>query len=243
LAGCAAPTLLAGDADLKLSELVKSQAATPKDFAALLADDVEVHTKDGTQHGAAAGAELLGPLKPGGFTRVLRHHDVSLMVLGDGRVLLMQRNANDRVSKAIELRRPTPRDGTSWQGVEYGHAWNVDEADARMALLGATWTETGRYVDPGKDVIGPQGISDMIGNLRKVAVGSQVITTTGLADCGGGWFTWDWIMKTRGITFFRGFDVLHLNDAGKFDFLASFFDRRSPAGDAGRSTSPGQLWP
>jgi hypothetical protein len=48
-----------------------------------------------------------------------------------------------------------------------------------------------------------------------------------MADCGGGWFTWDWIMKTRGITFFRGFDVVHLGDDGKYDFLAGFFDKRA----------------
>jgi hypothetical protein len=228
LAACWRP-VLAGSADLKLKDLIVAQAATAEDFQALLASDVEVHRAAATVRGTRAGAELLRAVEPGGATRLLRHHDVSLLVLGDGRVLFISRSADDRVTRAIELRAPARTDGLPWQAVYYDKVWNSDDAEVRRALLNAMWAEHGRYVDPLADVEGPEAVGKMIGNFRFLYPGAQVSATSGVADCGGGWLTFDWVITSRlgGRTLYTGFDVAHLTADGKLELLAGFFGKRN----------------
>jgi hypothetical protein len=227
LAACG-PPILAGSADLKLKDLVVAPVSTPAQFEPLLADDVEVHRGDATVKGPRAGAELLAAVKSAGETRLMRHHDVSLLVLGDGRVLFIARGKDDRVTRAVELRAPGLHDGLPWQAVYYDKTWNADDAAARMALLNAMWAPEGRYVDPMGDVNGPEGVSKMIGNFRLIFQGATVGATSGMADAGDGWVTLDWIITSRlgGRTLFQGFDVAHLNADGKIELLAGFFGKR-----------------
>jgi hypothetical protein len=222
------PPLLAGSADLKLRDLVTSQAATEQQLAALLTDDAGVHRADATVKGRDRAARLLAQVKPGGETRLMRHHDVSLLVLGDGRVLFIARSPDDRVARAVELRAPEPGDGLPWEAVYYDKAWNADDPNARLALLKAMWGQGGRYVDQMADVTGPDGVSKMIGNFRLIFTGATVSPTSGAADAGGGWLTFDWVIKSRlgGRTLFSGFDVVHLNADGQVELLAGFFGTR-----------------
>jgi hypothetical protein len=227
LAACG-PPILAGNADLRMKELVTAGTASQKDFEALLADDVEVHRGESTVKGPRAGAELLKEVKADGEPRLLRHHDVSLLALGDGRVLFISRAKDDRVTRAIELRAPELTDREPWQMVYYDKTWNLDDAHARGALLHAIWAENGRYVDPMGDVNGPEAVDKMIGNFRLIFIGAQVSATSGVANAGDGWLTVDWVIKSRlgGRTLFEGFDVAHLNADGKIELLAGFFGKR-----------------
>lgn len=228
LSACA-PPVLRGRADLLLRDRLAAGDATPEALAPLLAPGVEVHRATGTVRGPAEGAAALAQVKPDGATRLLRHHDVSLLLLGGGRTLLIQRDAQDRVTRAVELRPPGPGDGLPRRLFYYGAAWNTDLAPARLALCEASYARGARYVDPGHDVIGPEEVSQMIGNLRLVAPGSTIKYASGVADVGGGWMTEDWVMLSRlgGRVLFNGIDVLHLDADGKIDFLAGFIGRRN----------------
>lgn len=224
------PVVMKGNADLRLRELLHAKPIKAEAIAPLLLPEVEVHRAEATVKGAAAGSSALAQLEVDAQTRLYRHHDVSLLVLGDGRVLFIQRDPADLVSRAVELRPPGPGDGFPIQAVYYDRAWNADEARAREALLKAMWAENGRYVDPMADVAGPEGVSKMIGNFRFVFQGAQVRSTSGVAEAGGGWVTFDWIIisKLGRRVLFKGFDVAHLNGEGKIELLAGFFGSRHP---------------
>lgn len=223
------PPVLKGNADVRLRAVLEGQGPRAEAVASLLSPEATVHRAGGTVQGpAAAGA--LAEVRPEGETRLYRHHDVSLLVLGDGRVLFLQRDAQDRVSRAVELRPPTPGDGFPAQAVYYDRAWNADDARAREVLLRAIWAENGRYVDPLADVSSPEGVSKMIGSFRFLFPGARVKSTSGVADGGGGWITFDWVIVSRlgRRVLYRGFDVAHLDADGKIELLAGFFGTRHP---------------
>ena len=222
------PVVMKGNADLRLRELMIGKAPAAEAIAGLLTPDVEVVGEQARVQGAAASAAALAAVQHEGQTRLYRHHDVSLLVLGDGRVLFIQRDKADLVSRAVELRAPGPADGMPQKAVYYDRAWNADDAKAREALLTAMWAENGRYVDPMADVAGPEGVSKMIGNFRFVFPGAKVRSTSGVAEGHGGWVTFDWIIVSRlgRRTLFKGFDVAHFNADGKVELLAGFFGSR-----------------
>jgi hypothetical protein len=224
------PPVMKGNADLRLRDLVLSKSATPESIAPLLASDATVHRATGTVQGAQAAAKALAEVKPEGQTRIYRHHDVSLLVLGDGRVLLIQRGEEDHVTRAVELRSPAPGDGYPIQAIYYDRAWNADDARSRNALLNAMWAEKGRYVDPMQDVTGPESVSKMIGNFRFIFPGSKVKSTSGVVEGGDGWVTFDWVIISRlgRRELYKGFDVAHIDADGKIEFLAGFFGTRYP---------------
>lgn len=219
-----APAVLPGTADQRLHDLVRAKTQGPAELAPLLADDAEVVRGGQAVRGRDEGAKLLSTLEHTGELELYRHHDVSLLKLGDGRSVLVQRRADDRIIRAIELPVPVQGDPMPWQGLYYSKAWNLDDEAARLALLKAVWAEQGRYVDGTNDWTGPQGVSQMIGRFRNLVFGTQVNATTGMADAGGGWMTWDWVILSRqgGRTLFYGVDVMHLDAEGKIDFLAGF---------------------
>ncbi|MBK7861443.1 MAG: hypothetical protein IPJ65_23070 [Archangiaceae bacterium] len=223
---------LRGNADLRLADLIVTRTATPASVLPLLADDATVHRAEApdTVKGAAQAAAQLAEIVPGAKTRVMRHHDVSVLMLDDGRVLFMQRSEADRVTRAVELRGPMPGDGRSWQNLYYDQAWNLDDDTGRLALLRAAWAADGRYVDPTNDHRDPAAISNMIGVIRKIFIGTQVVALTGSADNGDGWFTFDWEMRSRlgGRVIFRGFDIVHVTPTGEFELLAGFPGYRAP---------------
>jgi hypothetical protein len=68
----------------------------------------------------------------------------------------------------------------------------------------------------------------MIGNFRFVFPGAKVKSTSGVADAGGGWVTFDWVIVSRlgRKVLFKGFDVAHLDADGKIELLAGFFGSR-----------------
>ena len=222
LCSCA-PAVLPGTADERLQGAVVAGAPKPADLAPLLTEDAEVRRGDLAARGRE-GAALLATLRPAGEVELYRHHDVSLLKLGDGRAVLLQRDASDRVTRAIELPVPVQGDPMPWQGIYYSKAWNLDDEAARLALLKAVWAPNGRYVDGTNDWTGPEGVSQMIGRFRGLVFGTQVNATTGMADAGGGWLTWDWVILSRqgGRTLFFGVDVMHLDEQGQIDFLAGF---------------------
>jgi hypothetical protein len=223
------PPVLRGQADLSLRSILDTRAATSQAIAPLLTADVEVHREGETVRGVEAGAAALAQVKPDGATRLERHHGVSALKLGDGRVLVLQRNEQDRIMRAVEFRAPSPGDGVPRKMFFYGAAWNTDPAKARRDLIQFTYAEDGFYVDPGHEVIGVDAVSRMIGNLRMVAPGSVIQYTSGIADIGGGWMTEDWTMLSRpgGRTLFNGYDFIHVNAEGKIDFLAGFIGKRA----------------
>ncbi len=224
LFGAACAPTLRGTSDLRLRELLTSGSASPEAIAPLLAPDVEVHRAGGTVRGIDAGAAELADVTGVGAGHLERHHDVSLMSLGDGRVLLMQRGEQDLVTRAVELRSPTRADGLPRRLYFYGAAWNTDDATARRALLDASWATHGHYVDPGHVVDGVEEVNVMIGNLRRVVPGSMIKFATGVADVGGGWAIDHWVMlaPVGQVVIFRGIDVMHRDAEGKIDFLAGF---------------------
>mgnify|MGYP001439169638 CR=1 FL=1 len=228
LLGCA-PAVLPGSADLRLKE---AMAAPGADIGALLAQDAEVHVSGETVKGREAGAARLSALEAGGPTELFRHHEFSWLSLGDGRGLLLQRGEDDRLTRVVELPAPQSGDGTPWQAVYYSRAWNEDDDALRLQQLKPVWPVDGRYVDATNDWTGPQGVSEMIGRFRKLVPGTQVKATTGLADAGGGWMTWDWVILVRpgaSRPLFFGFDVMHLDAEGKIELLVGFVNgRRGP---------------
>jgi len=227
LCGCG-PKLMPGTADLRVEQLVASGRAQAKDFVPLLAPGAEVRVGDQVASGPA-GAALLASVKGEGPTRVIRHHDVSSLVFADGRCLLMMRGDGDRIVKVVDARAPQPGDGGGgWQGIYWDKAWNLDDDESRLALLKAMWADDGRYVDFSNDIVGPEAVSRMIANLRRIAIGTQVVATSGRADIGGGWVMFDWEMRSRlgGRILFQGFDVMHFNGEGKADLDAGFLGVR-----------------
>jgi hypothetical protein len=222
------PPILKGTSDLKLRAILDARSANAESIAPLLADDVEVHTAGTTVRGAGAGAAALAALKPEGLTRIDRHHGVSAVALGDGRLLLIQRSPADRVIRAVEIEPPGPAGTMPQRFVYWGAAWNTDAHSARRDLVAASWAEHGFYVDPGHEVLGVDEVSRMIGNLRMVAPGSVLHYVSGLGDSGGGWRTEEWVMVSRlgGRRLFVGYDVIHLDADGKIDFLAGFIGQR-----------------
>jgi len=233
LTGCA-PGFLPGTADARLKELV--DARKMGEVAALLAEDVEVHREAQTVRGQQAGAAALASLtaEPGAKTELFRHHEFSWIALGDGRGLLVQRRADDRVTRIVELPVPGPNDPVPWQAVYYSRAWNEDDDALRVQQLKPMWAEKGRYVDATNDWTGVDGVSFMIGRFRKLAQGTHVKATTGLADAGGGWMTWDWVITQKPGSeraLFFGFDIFHLDSEGKVDLLVGFVNgKRAPSG-------------
>lgn len=165
-----------------------------------------------------------------GKGRLIRHHDVSAQVLEEGRVVFMQRDANDTLIRTVTLEAPPAHGGMPWQAVYYDKAWNLDDAAPRDALLKAVWAPHGRYVDPAADLTSPENVSQMIGNFRRVFIGAQVSATSGVGDSGDGWLTFDWVITSRlgGRVLYEGFDVVHLNADGQVELLAGFFGKRSP---------------
>jgi hypothetical protein len=220
--------VLKGNADLRLREVLMAKSVTAEAIVPLLTAAAEVHRPEGTVQGAAAGGAALAGVQSGPSPTLYRHHDVSLLVLGDGRVLFLQRDQADLVSRAVELRAPGPADPMPYQAVYYDRAWNADDANARGAVLKAMWAENGRYVDPMADVVSPEAVSKMIGNFRFVFPGAKVKSTSGVADAGGGWVTFDWVIVSRlgRKVLFKGFDVAHLDADGKIELLAGFFGSR-----------------
>ncbi len=231
LAGCA-PGFLPGTADAQLRALL--EAHQPAGAAALLAEDVEVHRGGQTVRGAHSGAEALAAVnvEAGAKTELFRHHEFSWISLGDGRGLLVQRRADDRITRVVELPAPQASDPVPWQAVYYSRAWNEDDDELRVQQLKPVWAEAGRYTDATNDWTGVEGVSFMIGRFRKLVQGTHVKATTGLADAGGGWMTWDWVITQRPGSeraLFFGFDIFHLDADGHVDLLVGFVNgRRGP---------------
>jgi hypothetical protein len=228
LTGCV--PVLKGGADLQLRELLAKPGAGAEAIIPLLSPEVVVHRNRETVKGIEAGAAALAELKLEQVPEVLRHHDVTLVLFGDGRTLLLERGADDRIVKAIEIPQPLPPDQMSQKFVYWGAAWNTNLSAPRLALVQAAYAEGTRYVDPGHDVYGTQDIAQMIGNLRTIFPGSVIHYTSAVTDAGGGWLTEDWVMLSRlgGRVLFRGMDVLHLDAEGKIDYLAGFIGVRTP---------------
>lgn len=224
------PVALKGNADLRLADLIVHQAK-PAELVPLLDDEVVVHRRQTDVKGRKAAAEQLAGIVPGSASRVDRHHEVSLLIFDDHRAVLIQRSEADQVTRAVELEAPKPgRGGMNWGLLYYDKAWNTDEDRARLALLKAAYAETGRYVDATNDWYGPRDISEMISRFRRVALSPEVTIITQATDCGSGWVTFDWVIRSPqlGRVIFRGFDVAHLNAEGRLDFLAGFLGERKP---------------
>lgn len=229
LTGCA-PPVLKGTSDLKLRSILATPEPKATAIARLLSPDVVALVAREPVKGADSAALALAELRLEGDPDVFRHHDVTLVLLGSGRSLLLERSADDRIVKAIELPSPAPFGDMPQRLYWYGAAWNTDPRQARRDLIQASYAEGARYVDPGHDVTGPEEVAQMIGNLRMVAPGSIIQYVSGITEAGEGWMTEDWVMLSRpgGRVLFRGMDVFHLGADGKIDYLAGFIGTRVP---------------
>jgi SnoaL-like domain len=229
LTGCA-PPVLKGTGDLKLRAILTAPEPRATAIVPLLAPDVVALVAREPLQGADSAAMALAELRVEGDPAVFRHHDVTLVLLGSGRALLLERSADDRIVKAVELPAPAAAGELPQRLYWYGAAWNTDDRAARRDLILASYAQGARYVDPGHDVTGPEEVAQMIGNLRMVAPGSVIQYVSAVTEAGGGWATEDWVMLSRpgGRVLFRGMDIFHLGEDGKIDYLAGFIGTRTP---------------
>jgi hypothetical protein len=61
----------------------------------------------------------------------------------------------------------------------YIAAWNEPDPERRRALVGATWTEDGTYLDPLMAGSGTDGIAEMIGAAQAQFPGHRFVLSAG----------------------------------------------------------------
>ena len=110
----------------------------------------------------------------------------------------------------------------------YLAAWNVTETGERDAMIAATWTTDGHYVDPVFDVTGLEAISAMMGGFQD-AYPNHRFDLVGDVEEHHGRIRFQWqLTDSAGAVQLLGTDVGVLAADGKLVEITGFFDSAMP---------------
>ncbi len=223
-AGCRGPfTLPNGAAANVPQQLVLALAAHDQVAAqSLLKTDVALTTSAGTVHGSQPVGAALRALE---VTEVPEgHHDVARVTLGDGRLLFVSAQADKVAALAL-----FPHEANAERSVQLQHyqdAWNLLDAGQRKATLQTAWAEAGRYLDPGNDARGIEGLDDTIVGFQRSFPGARLSSPVAVVALPDGWVAADWVLEAPDSPDVHGFDVAHATAEGPLDLVSGFFTAR-----------------
>ena len=104
----------------------------------------------------------------------------------------------------------------------YFAMWNEADQAARARLIQEAWTESGRYVDPGREATGFAALSDMVEAARPLFPGATVRRTSGIdAHHDQLRFSWE-VVAPDGSVPVAGIDVGVLAPDGKLQQITGF---------------------
>ncbi|MCU0686359.1 MAG: nuclear transport factor 2 family protein [Polyangiaceae bacterium] len=179
--------------------------------------------------GAAAALLAGGPWVLA--SKVDSHHDVFRVQVRRGdadHVLFGGLDAEGRASwLALAAAPPTDTASTSPIIVAYQNAWNEGDAAARAALIGQSWSETARYVDPTADVRGRAGLDATITGFRAAFAGAGILPASGALEAQG-LVHFRWRLEGGGAPPLDGMDVGFVGAEGTLTLIAGFFGPLPP---------------
>lgn len=114
---------------------------------------------------------------------------------------------------------------------EYGAAWNVTDANARLALLEKSFAVGGAYSDPGPNDVASDrgGLVTVIGRFQSIFPGARIDITTGI-DLANGHFRYGWkVVQASGSVSITGEDEGEIGSDGLIARITGFFDTASTA--------------
>ena len=105
----------------------------------------------------------------------------------------------------------------------YFAMWNEADQTARARHIEQAWTESGRYVDPGRDATGVAALSEMVEAARQLFPGATVRRTSGIdAHHDQLRFSWE-VVAPDGSVPVAGIDFGVLAPDGKLQQITGFF--------------------
>lgn len=105
----------------------------------------------------------------------------------------------------------------------YASAWNEPDEAKRMALLAASWAETGIYVDPTVELSGRQALSDHIGAMQAKRPGARIELTSGTEEHHG-LLRFHWrLIQADGTQGAESVDFGELDRDGRLNRIVGFF--------------------
>ena len=97
------------------------------------------------------------------------------------------------------------------------------DPDARAAMIATSWTPEGRYVDPARDITGPEAMQATIAAVQEQAPGATFRRTTAI-DQHHEYLRFGWEMVgPDGALALSGIDVGVLAGDGKLKGICGFF--------------------
>jgi hypothetical protein len=97
------------------------------------------------------------------------------------------------------------------------------DPDARAAMIATAWTPNGRYVDPARDVTGPEAMQATIAAVQEHTPGATFRRTTGI-DLHHEYLRFGWEMVgPDGTVALSGIDIGRLSEDGKLQGICGFF--------------------
>jgi hypothetical protein len=105
----------------------------------------------------------------------------------------------------------------------YLEAWNETDADARRALVAATWTEDGTYVDPLMSGAGVEQITAMIGAAQAQFPGHRFTLSAG-PDTHNDVLRFSWTLAADSATVATGQDFCRLAEDGRLRSVTGFLE-------------------
>ncbi len=105
----------------------------------------------------------------------------------------------------------------------YGAAWREPDADKRLELLNACWSDEGRYLDPNGSASGRDALAAHIGRFQQQMPGARIeLTSSASAHNARIYFTWR-LVTAAGAVAMEGVDFGRLAEDGRIDEIVGFF--------------------
>lgn len=105
----------------------------------------------------------------------------------------------------------------------YAKAWNASDAEARLELLSACWSASGRYSDPGRQLEGRQALSDQIGRFHADDLGAR-LSLISSADAHSGFVRFQWALHDNaGLKLGEGTSFGRIGKDGLLHEVVGFF--------------------
>jgi hypothetical protein len=106
---------------------------------------------------------------------------------------------------------------------DYFTMWNSDDADRRLVQATKCFVDDATYTDPLADVIGPVGISAMVGSLRESHAGYTLRLASAIDEHHDRLrFEWE-ILDADGGSYLLGVDCAVLAADGRLASISGFF--------------------
>jgi hypothetical protein len=106
---------------------------------------------------------------------------------------------------------------------DYFAMWNEDDDDRRKVVIGKCFVEDATYTDPLADVVGHDGISAMVGELRQSHAGYSLRLASSIDEHHDRLrFEWE-ILDADGGLYLTGVDCAVLADDGRLAAISGFF--------------------